>query len=60
MVVFEYSQFSRSGSWWFLASPTDQNGGNLVQNVDCLLSSSLLLGPLVGWHLGRTVPFAEG
>ena len=37
--------------------PTDQDGGNLVQNVDCLLRSSLLLGPLVGWHLGRTDAF---
>jgi len=30
---------------------TNQNAGNFVQNIDCLLGSSLLLGPIVGWHI---------
>ena len=42
----------------FKLSQTDQNGGNFVQNVNSLLSSSLLFGPLVGRHLGGPRPFA--
>jgi hypothetical protein len=29
---------------------THQNGGNLMQNIDCLLSGSLFLCPLAGRH----------
>lgn len=35
-----------------VATATHQNCGNLVQDVNCLLGSCLLLGPIVGWHLG--------
>jgi hypothetical protein len=42
-----------------LVLQTDQKGGNLVENVDCLLGRSLLLGPLGGWHLGRRMPFVD-